>query len=266
MAGLFDEELARIREYIVLHGEELYPGLFKNGQADFVLDGERMAKDYIDTINAKKSGVDGEAGKKNMRYRAFFLMPLNGWINKDCSITMEQNRAALGKILEACKCEKITLSKAREVQDFADMTTFVDEVTTPGYDGMPKGQEGLILKQKTALYRWDRSLDWCKVKRFYDADCRCVSWEYGRKKNAKRMGRVNVVGYLEDGTRVECGVGSGWTDEQRQDVMDNWDTYWQYQTIVVKYQEVSQGKNKEFASLRFPTFTQRVRDDKSVEA
>jgi ATP-dependent DNA ligase len=48
--------------------------------------------------------------------------------------------------------------------------------------------------------------------------------------------------------------------------MDNWDTYWQYQTIVVKYQEVSQGKNKEFASLRFPTFTQRVRDDKSVEA
>jgi ATP-dependent DNA ligase len=103
------------------------------------------------------------------------------------------------------------------------------------------------------------------VKKFYEVDCRCVSWEFGKNKNAARMGRVNVVGFLEDGTRVECGVGSGWTDDQRQDVMDRWDSFWQYAVIEVKYQEVSKGKNKEFSSLRFPTFNQRIRDDKNVE-
>lgn len=251
MTGLFDEELKRIRDYLGY---------------DFVLDGERIASNYIETINAKKSGEEGEAGKKNMRFIAFFLMPLTDWIEQKTTITMRENRIALEEILRACQCQKIILSKGREVNDFEDMMNFTDEVTTPGYDGMANGQEGLILKTWDAVYEWDRTSTWVKVKKFFDIDCRCVSWEFGRKKNAKRMGRVNVVGYLEDGTRVEAGVGSGWTDKQRDDVMERWDSYWQYQTIVVKYQEISKGKNKEHPSLRFPTFTQRVRDDKTVEA
>jgi len=250
MNGLFDEELARIREYLGY---------------DFIIDGERLASDYTETTNAKKSGAEGDKARANMRLNAFFLMPLTHWIAQKTDISTEQNQINLAEILKACNCVKIILPSGRIVQDYADMMVRCDEVTTPGFEGMPKGQEGLILKNLSATYTWDRTHDWCKVKKFYEVDCRCVSWEFGKNKNAARMGRVNVVGFLEDGTRVECGVGSGWTDDQRQDVMDRWDSFWQYAVIEVKYQEVSKGKNKEFSSLRFPTFNQRIRDDKNVE-
>ena len=251
MAGLFDEELARIREYLGY---------------DFVIDGERMATTYTETINAKKSGADGETGKKNMRFRAFFLMPLKDWLNKSTTITMEENRKNLQEILAACKCEKIILSDARVVTDYADMMAFLDEVTTPGFDGKENGQEGLILKRNNATYNWDRTLDWCKVKKFFDADARIISWEYGKKKtkNEHRMGRVNVIGYTEDGTYFECGVGSGWSDEQRDDFVKNFEQNWKDKTIVLRYQEVTRAKNKEHHSLRFPTFERGPRDDKYI--
>jgi ATP-dependent DNA ligase len=252
MAGLFDEDLAKIRAYLGY---------------DFVLDGERMAKDYIDTINAKKSGKDGEEGKKNMRFRAFFLMPLTDWIAQKTDITMEQNRVALEEILAACNCEKITLSTAWVVKNYAEMMKLVDVVTTPGYDGMPKGQEGLIIKRSNATYRWDRSLDWCKVKKFFDFEAVIVGWRFGRKSNAKVMGRVNVAGYLEDGTYFEVGVGSGWSKLDRADAAANFDTKWRGQVMQGKYQEVSLGKNKLFHSLRFPTAEsdRGFRDDKVIE-
>ncbi len=251
MAGLFDADLFAIRDYLGY---------------DFVLDGERMAKDYIDTINAKKSGKDGEQGKANMRFRAFFLMPLSDWMAQKTTITMKQNRAALQHILGEVNCAKIILSDAVVVNNYAEMMKELDRVTTPGFDGMPKGQEGLILKEMAATYLWDRSLAWCKVKKFFDADARIIGWEFGRKKNAKRMGRANVAGWTEDGTYFEVGVGSGWTDKQRDDFVLNFEKNWKDRTMVVKYQEVSKGKGKAHASLRFPTVDQEklLRDDKIV--
>lgn len=251
MAGLFDEELLNIRAALGY---------------DFVLDGERIAKDYIDTINAKKSGKDGEAGKANMRFRAFFLMPLTDWKAQKTLITMDENRRFLAERLHKSGCVKIILTDAVIVNDYSMMLKELNRVTAPGFDGLPKGQEGLILKDMTATYQWDRSLTWCKVKKFYDADARILSWEFGRKKNAKRMGRVNVAGWLEDGTYFEVGVGSGWNDKQRDDMVLNFDKNWKGKTMVVKYQEVSKSKNKEVSSLRFPTVDQDklLRDDKIV--
>lgn len=250
MNGLFDEELSRIRDYLGY---------------DFVLDGERMASNYTETINAKKAGSDGEAGKKNMKFRAFFIMPLTDWVNQSCSITMEENRNNLEKILRECNCQKITLSDAIIINDYAHMMEYLDVVTAPGFDGMPNGQEGLILKKLKAIYSWSRELDWCKVKKFFDADARIVGWEYGRNRLSNVMGCVQCVGFLENGDRFEVSVGSGWTDEQRKDVAENFDTKWKDATITLRYQEVSKSKSKQFCSLRFPTFERGPRDDKFIE-
>jgi ATP-dependent DNA ligase len=251
MAGLFDTELQAIRARLGY---------------DFILDGERMARTYIDTINAKKSGPEGEAAKKNMVFRAFFLMPLSDWNARKTSITMRQTRIDIAALIAELGLEKIILSDSVIVRNFTEMMRELDRVTTPGFQGMPKGQEGLILKRLDATYQWDRTIDWCKVKKFYDADMRIMSWEFGKKKNAKRMGRVNGHGWLEDGTYFEVGVGSGWTDKQREDFVTNFDANWKGRTLVVKYQEVSKSKGKEHASLRFPTVDQEklLRDDKVV--
>jgi DNA ligase-1 len=251
MAGLFDEDLLK------LHAHLGY---------DFILDGERMARTYIDTINAKKSGKDGEAGKANMVCRAFFLMPLTDWVAKSTTITMSQARATLAELIEKLDLKKIILTDSVIVNSHIEMMRELNRVTVPGFQGMPKGQEGLILKVLSATYKWDRTADWCKIKKFYDADARILNWEFGRKKNAKRMGRVNVAGWLESGEYFECGVGSGWTDKQRDDFVLNFDATWKGKTLVVKYQETSKGKSKEFISLRFPTVDQEklFRDDKIV--
>lgn len=242
LAGTYDEDLANIRY---------------NLGYDFVIDGESFAGNFTETINAKKEG--NQAAKDALRLRAFFIMPLTDWIAQKTSITMRQNREHLMYLIEHANCKRIEISKGREVKDFHDMTTYCNEVIDI------EKQEGLILKDWDAVYVWDRSMAWCKVKRFYDVDCRVTGFYLGKPKtkNAKRLGGIKVWGRLEDGTIVESDCGSGFTDAQRQEIWDNQDKYLG-KTVVIKYQEVSKSKNKAVASLRFPTF-EHFRDDKTVE-
>jgi DNA ligase-1 len=230
---------------------------------DFAIDGECLGRDYIDTMNAKKSS--NADAKSRLVFRAFFLMPLTDWVNQSCPITMEENRNNLEKILAECDCKKIILTDSITIRDYAHMMEHLDVVTAPGFDGMPNGQEGLILKKLKATYSWSRELDWCKVKKFFDADARIVGWEYGRNRLSNVMGCVQCVGFLENGDRFEVSVGSGWTDEQRKDVAENFATKWKDATITLRYQEVSKSKSKQFCSLRFPTFERGPRDDKFIE-
>lgn len=241
LAGLFDEDLAKIRDYLGY---------------DFVLDGEAFASDFTETINAKKEGND--AAKANMRIRAFFLMPLSDWVAQKTSITMRSNRKALGEILEACGCTKITLSEGREVKDYHDMMEYCNEVIDV------HKQEGLILKDWDSEYTWDRTFAWTKVKRFYDVDARMVGFYPGRPKSrlADTVGGAHCVAFLESGERVEFNVGSGFSDEQRADMKAN-PQKWLDATHVIKYQEVSRSKSKTVASLRFCTY-EHARDDKTV--
>lgn len=237
MDGLFDAELARLRDHLGY---------------DFVLDGERIASDFTETVNAKKAGND--AAKNNLKFRAFFLMPLDHWIAQRTEITMRQARNHLIEILEQIGAQKIVVSEGREVASYADMMEFCNEAIDV------HKVEGLILKDWKSTYQWDRTFAWTKVKRFYDVDCRVMSTYEGRKgtRHEGRLGGVEAVGFLESGERVEVNVGSGFSDDERSQ------TDWVGQTIVVKYQDVTRNKNKSVASLRFPTFSHR-RDDKVVE-
>ena len=121
------------------------------------------------------------------------------------------------------------------------------------------GEEGLILKDESAVYCWDRSFAWTKVKRFYDVDCSVESIYMGKEGTRLEglMAGINVAGFLEDGTLIRTSVGSGFSDEDRAK------TDWEGKVVVIKYQEVSKAKGSETASLRFPTY-ERTRDDKVV--
>lgn len=242
--GLFDEELLRIREYLTV---------------DYVLDGEAFASDFTETINAKKEGND--AAKAALRLRAFFMMPLTDWIAQDTSNTMRSNRVSLERILREQKCTKVMLSEGREVKDYADMVAYCNEVIDV------HRQEGLILKNWDATYQWDRTIDWCKVKRFYDVDARIVGWYKGRPKSRleNTCGGITVEGRDEHGRPFRCNVGSGFSDEVRDDIAKNFEIKYKHKTAVVTYQEISKAKDSELFSLRFPTYNY-VRDDKYVEA
>jgi DNA ligase-1 len=247
--GLFDEDAHLLRAYLCTkYGPEW---------ESIVIDGEAFASDFTETINAKKDGND--EAKKNLRFRVFFVMPVNHWLNQKTTITMRENRERLAEAFAAIKTTKLSLSEGREVKDYADMTAFCNEVIDV------HKQEGLILKDWEAVYAWDRTFAWTKVKRFYDVDARMVGFYPGRPKSrlADTVGGANCVAFLESGERVEFNVGSGFSDDQRADMKANPDK-WLAATHVIKYQDVSRSKSKKVASLRFCTY-EHSRDDKRVE-
>jgi DNA ligase-1 len=254
--GLFDEDLMKVREHLGY---------------DFILDGERCSDlGFTDTVNAKKEGND--EAKANLRFRAFFIMPLTDWIARSTMITMREVRTTLDFLISTLGLKKIILTEGREVKDYDDMADFCNEAIDKPENAARK-IEGLILKNWNATYQWDRTFDWCKVKRFYDVDCRIVGFEPGRKKSKYEhtTGKLLVIGFLENGTRVEARAGSGLREKRRdgddaptRDELWNNQAEWLGKTVVIKYQEVSMAKGAEVASLRFPTVF-RFRDDKIVE-
>ena len=245
--GLFDEDLNKIRKHLGY---------------DYVLDGERISDlGFTDTMNAKKEGND--LSKANLRIRAFFLMPMIDWKNQKTELTMRTNRENLKKLFEEVECSKILLTEGREVKNYKDMMNFCnDAIDLP--ENAARKIEGLILKDWDAHYEWDRKMTWCKVKRFYDVDCKITGFYAGKKGSRleNTLGGIYVEGYDEHNTKVVARVGSGFSDAQRNEIWNNQDKFLNT-TAVITYQEITKAKNKEDCSLRFPTYS-HARDDKVV--
>ena len=117
-----------------------------------------------------------------------------------------------------------------------------------------EGKEGLILNRDTK-YKCKRNNGILKVKSFYHCDVLCKRIELGTGKYSKTLGSV-VVDYKG----FECGVGSGFTDEQRDFYFRNQDEIIG-KIVQVKYKEESKNKN-DGISIQFPIF-QCVRNDKT---
>jgi ATP-dependent DNA ligase len=242
LVGTYDADLANIREYLGY---------------DFVMDGESFARDFTETINAKKEG--NQEAKDALRLRAFFLLPLTDWMNQQTDITMRRNREMLISLFVKCNLSRIEVSAGREVKDYADMVDYCNEVIDV------HKQEGLILKNWESVYQWDRSMDWCKVKRMYDVDMQVVAWYPGRKKSRleNTVGGLSMIGKDEQGRLIKTNVGSGFSDAQRNHIRDNWPLY-EGSTAVITYQEISKAKGSDDWSLRFPVVKQLLRDDKPL--
>lgn len=255
MQEIFDEELMKIREEVGY---------------DFILDGERFADDFTQTMNAKKSG-NGEA-KNAMRIRAYFMMPLDHWLAQETDITMGKCREDLGAMLKKLDLKKIILSEGKIVNNHQEMMEYCNHVIDVG-DITGVKQEGLILKRLNDVYRWERNSAWTKIKRFYPVDLRVVGWYYGRKGSRleKVMGGVILEGVDEKGKKIRTRCGSGFGDEGTnhpfpRTPLGRYDNL----TLEIKYQEISQGAAAKKAKsdifcLRFPT-VERLRDDKNAPA
>jgi DNA ligase 1 len=241
------EELLKIREHLGY---------------DFALDGERFGKDFEATMNAKRGAKDksvANEAREGLHFRAFFLMPLTDWKAQKTSITMEEARDFLEDLLPKVGCKKVIISESKRVKNHKEMMEWCNYVI----DKLK--MEGLIVKKKKDVYRWERNSAWMKVKRFYPVDGRVVGWYYGRKGSRleKVMGGVIVEGVDEKGRKFRCRVGSGWNDKQREHPQS-----YEEATLELKYQEMTLTKKNKVSgihSLRFPTI-EKVRTDKVAPA
>lgn len=113
-----------------------------------------------------------------------------------------------------------------------------------------QGFEGAMVKAMNSEYKRKRSKAWLKIKDVRDADLICTDMFEGNGKYIGMMGGI-VVNFK--GKDVE--VGSGFTDEDREDFWQNPEKIIGH-TVEVAYQEVTSK-----GSLRNPRFL-RLRADK----
>ena len=117
-----------------------------------------------------------------------------------------------------------------------------------------QGWEGLMLNMDTP-YVCKRTDTILKIKNMNTCDLKVIGFEEGTGRNEGRLGALIV-----DYKGFDCGVGSGFSDTDREYIWNHKDEYF---GKIVEVQYFEESKNQDGGiSLRFPVF-KKLRSDKS---
>ena len=120
-------------------------------------------------------------------------------------------------------------------------------------EALDKGYEGLMIKPTFEVYKCKRSHAWLKVKPFIEVTLKVVAVEEGTGKNEGVLGALVVEGE-DDGKFFHVNVGSGLTDENREQIWESRDAVIG-QLVEVRADAATQSQDAEDTwSLRFPRF------------
>jgi DNA ligase 1 len=219
-------------------------------ERSIVIDGEVVSSSFQELMKQvhRKSDADAE----DARLMAFDIVPLSEFIAGKS--TMGQRRRS-----NLLRSMKATLDKVGGIdiipQKEVDLDTAVGEMEFKQYnkEAIDAGFEGIMIKDVDAPYVCKRHVAWLKQKPFIEVSLAVVAVEEGTGKNAGRLGALICEGE-DDGKKIRVNVGSGLTDEQR-------DEFWADQAalmgqiVEVRADAATLNQDSEDVySLRFPRF------------
>lgn len=213
---------------------------------DFVFDGELTLLDkgtltskdqYKETMKiSRKDDI-----KHGLKMLVFDYLPVESFRKQTGGLSYKDRRKILDSIfLHSSMTFFVELPILYQGTDTSKIAEWLNY-------SIAHGEEGIMINTVNARYEYKRSNVLLKVKKMNDLDLEVIGFEEGTNRHAGRLGAllVNYKGYT-------VKVGSGFSDELRDEIWQNKDEY--LGTIVeVSYFEETSNQDGGI-SLRFPVF------------
>jgi DNA ligase-1 len=231
------------------HIKEQFASLAKLGcfSHPVVFDGEIMSSSFQDLMKQvhRKDNVSAGDAVLNL----FDYLTLDEFESGKSDTTQVQRSDQLKNWYEyyGNQCANITIVGQELVDlDTEEGQTKFKEINQQAVAG---GYEGIMIKDLLAPYECKRTVSWLKLKPFIEVSLTVVATEEGTGKNVGKMGALVCEG-VDDGKAIRVNVGSGFTDEQRDEF---WSCKADGHVVEVRADAVTQNQDGSY-SLRFPRF------------
>lgn len=182
-----------------------------NNIPGFMFDAEAISGDFQNTMSVVKRLGKNSKNEKIFLY-IFDHMSYDEFSNQRCGLNFEERRKNLELLFGGKNFPNLKLNDIEYYEpSFGDKHEFVLHV----FNKMRKdGFEGSIVKDLNGIYEFKRTIAWQKVKPIDTVDVRIKGYYAGNKgtKNEHRLG-----GFTFDYEDVECRVGGGFSDAQRDE-------------------------------------------------
>lgn len=225
--------------------------------AGFVADGELTLKDKGDLSDNEAFRVStgilnsDNVNKTVICYTIFDMIPVKDFDALKPQVTYRYRRDILNQFAERIADTDGAVKVLPVLYHGTDQSK-IEELLE---QMVREDKEGLMINTDVP-YRRTRHKGILKVKRFYTMDLPIIRCEEGTGRLSGTLGAF-VLKYKEN----EVKVGSGFTDEQREQFWNNRDDM-EGLLCEVKYKEISQDKGTGLESLQFPVFV-GIRTDKT---
>lgn len=225
----------------------------------YVIDGEVVSKSFQDLMKQVHRKDDVQA--TDAKLAAFDILPLSEF-QAGKSVMGQRRRSKLLKSFEtifekASTWAGLTGNCLVEVvpQKEVDLDTLVGELEFKQFnaDAIAAGYEGIMIKDPEALYECKRTTSWLKQKPFIEVSLTVVAVEEGTGRNEDKLGALVCEG-VDDGKKIVVNVGSGFTDNDRDEIWQDKDAVIG-QIVEIRADAATRSQDSEDVwSLRFPRF------------
>lgn len=225
---------------------------------DVVIDGEMLCANGMEYLDRKTSNgicnkaIKGTISDKEaelLRIHVWDYVPLEQFKKGIYKVAYEARYHILAEVYQWVANYKTDLIETRIVNNWEEAEEFYQEAYS-------SGEEGLIIKNYTALWEGKRSKDVVKMKAELVCELEVVDVQEGTGKNTGKIG--SLLCKSSGSNCVTVSVGSGLNDADRE--LDPKEYIGKI--ISVKYNEVITSKSGD-RSLFLPIF-QEIRHDKDV--
>ena len=211
-----------------------------------VFDGEIMSENFQELMKQVYRKTDVKT--QDAYFAAFDCLTLEEYNIGKGELTQLERKEQLQKL--AMWSTAIRLVDWKEV-DFSTEEG-QSEFKTMNKTALAEGYEGLMVKPVDDIYVCKRSKAWLKIKPVIEVTLSIMDIEEGQGKFEGTTGALVCEG-IDDGVLINVNVGSGLTDELRDDIWSHKDNGIIGQLVEIRADAITQNQDGSY-SLRFPRF------------